>query len=744
MSVDATIKWYLWSGSEWTDISGYVLSRHTKTVKWGMRTAEYTDRMAATGEMGLLLNNNSGVFDPDNASALTGWGKNAIIKMVITYDGVSWVRFRGYVDAIALSDPNQYDMTAMVTVLDWMNYAYKYPLTTPAIQVVETGDAGIETIVSSIGRTPQATNYSTGVNTFEALFDTVDDKTTAAEEINKIVLSELGYFYVRHDRVNGETLVFENASDRNALRTVAQVPKLLADCTALLDESGNALLDEEGNALIANETQDAYINGTGLDYSRAYGQDIINRVIISAYPKEIDTTAAVLYKLDSAIKIAPGETKVIKSGYQNATTKDSCAVITTEMIQPVATTDYTMFTGKTGGGTNLTANLTVTATYGTGEVSLSLTNGSAYTGWITKLQCRGIGVYQNDTLKEIVEDTTSQTNYALSELQIEQKYQRDTAEGLQLARRILEAEKNPRTILKSVTCLANTSSFHMQAFLSIDVGDLVHVTESYNDVEGYYYVQGVTANIVQNRFIQFTWVLSEAFPNSAELTAVTVENAVADTSFINFGTIRGFNDADEFTFLFDIYAISGSGIISNGPVVDVNNNYGGNIVRRTSFISCDYSESGFYYSYDDAVLPSNEWIRVGAVYKKKSQELTMYLGGTVYATTLLISGSGSIVEHSNNLKLFSQGVVAGSGGFAGSLKNIRLYDVALTPAEIAEDYVGGTVTRGICFDGPYIRTSDATYFTDHDLLSTDRLIDGVHGYIGTPVIASGGTITTRI
>jgi len=103
-----TITWYYWDGDSWVDFTAYVLTSYGVDANWGMGGNEYTDRLANAGEMRLTVKNANGEFDPDDASALTGLAINTKVKLVITFDGVSWVRFYGSITNIQFSDPTKF------------------------------------------------------------------------------------------------------------------------------------------------------------------------------------------------------------------------------------------------------------------------------------------------------------------------------------------------------------------------------------------------------------------------------------------------------------------------------------------------------------------------------------------------------------------------------------------------------------------------------------------------------------
>jgi len=756
-----SIKWYYHTGSAWSEITQYVLHRSSWRGGWGIKSNRYTDRLAGTGVLTITLNSYNGRFDPDSANCLTGWRKNAKVKLVITFDGQAYTRFYGYVDTIKL-DYDHGDYTASVSIVDWMAYAYKRTLKESSIETYRRGGYAVDKIVDAVGVTPLATQYSDGDYEFEAIFDSLTTTTKAATELNKIVLSENGYFYNRHDKVNGETLVFEAESYRSGARTISKLPKLKADSGHVLKAGfviGHVLLAGTTDKLILNETQDAHINGTAQAYSRTHGGNILNSITVTAYPKRVDTTEQTLYSLGTPIKIASGETSTITVKYQNKDTKEDCNAITSLMIQPVATTDYLMNTKKDGTGTNITDELTVSVVYHTASADVTLENTSAYTGKITKLELRGYGVYQDSEIKSVAEDATSITNYGDSELNIEQQYQRDTAPGAVMANKILQKEKNPRTRLDRVQMVANTSSVHMLAFLNVDIGDMVKITETNLGLDDLYYVQGIDFDIIDGSVIVFSWSLVDVRDSLAlgTLTEAAIEFTFGGNNCVNYGHIQSITGSNERTVIMSVYPHNTT---DNQVIWAVGSYYLATVQQPCSsfrlmkgtgdnmyvrFSNQGFSTTTGVWEWVDCVT-KNTWARIAFTYK---------LGDPLAIPVLYVNGSeitgrgqegrvtttppvgDPISEEGAELMLGGQYYVQGLPAhpyyqnlFDGVWKKPYIYNRILTAGEVALDAAGTVITDGLIFRGSCIPTSKTALYYDQALTTDLPTYDDVGGIVG--------------
>jgi hypothetical protein len=332
----SSYKLYAYLSSTWTDITSDAVTDNI-AANWGMKGYGENDRLAGTGQMTFTLNNTASKYIPGVTGAVTGWTIGVPIKIVLTYDSVDYIRFRGFVsklDPVAGAHANE--ARVKVTVLDWMDYAARYPLVSPAIQLNKTADVALTTILASMPIPPQATDFDTGTQTFQALFDTVTTGTKAYTEFNKLALSELGYIFLKKDATYGETLRFESATYRNGSRTVKQVAVPSCDSGFLLNEDGSYLLNEDGSRFLLDMgATDVIISNTMLNMSIVYGKNIINRATARAHPKKTDTSPVVLYSLDTPMEIAAGSTITFKGNYSDPIGGLTANAISNQMIDPV-------------------------------------------------------------------------------------------------------------------------------------------------------------------------------------------------------------------------------------------------------------------------------------------------------------------------------------------------------------------------------------------------------------------------
>lgn len=329
----------------WTDLSGYVQVHRGLSFRWGMPGEAPDDIVANTGQIKFSLKNDGGTFYPDGGSALSGWGAGVAIKIVYTFKGVSYVRFKGYVpkNGIKFSVGKRSTMSYVdVTALDWMHYASDTPIIAPDILLDKTADEGLQVLVDRVP-VPVSLSTDTGDYTFPAIFDSTGLHTAAYAEMAKLAYSESpGRIYLIKPRTTGEQLIFENSTHRDS----SHPQKTTATITEhyLLNSTGGFLLNSTGGKITvstATEADAAVVTFDAADgeldaVQTEQGENIINYATVIANPKRIDTEPQVLYRLPYAIPLAAGASTSFRAKYVDPQGGSRVNVITSSMLQPEA------------------------------------------------------------------------------------------------------------------------------------------------------------------------------------------------------------------------------------------------------------------------------------------------------------------------------------------------------------------------------------------------------------------------
>jgi hypothetical protein len=252
---------------------------------WGSSDNSPVSLLADIGELTITLNNNTGIYSPNGPNALAGWKKGIPFKMVTTFDGDDFIRFRGIISDIQ-PVPHIKDAKISIIVEEWLGYAVRHKIVNPGYQTNQRGNQVLTTINALLPVQPQATSFAVGSEVFPTAFDAVTSTTRAYDEYARIALSEIGYVYEKHDKTNGETLVFESADTRHGWKLPDTFEVNSSNSGFLLLEDGGYLLMEDGGKLILNEAESISFDGSIIsDFDAPYGRHVINYMTCIANPR---------------------------------------------------------------------------------------------------------------------------------------------------------------------------------------------------------------------------------------------------------------------------------------------------------------------------------------------------------------------------------------------------------------------------------------------------------------------------
>lgn len=508
---------------EWTDITSDICHSSPINYKYGIDGTTVNDRVAGTGSMTFALDNSEknsgrklGYYSPGNINCRSGFGAGLIVKLVATYEGESKTLFYGRIPPSGIQpQPLKYnERKTLVTVLDWMEQTAIHEIDLPEYATDKTEAEVAALVVANMPIAPLSTEYSDCEFVFPYVFDTLRGGTTKAmTELQKAAVSEQGRIYIKHGKQSDEIFTVEGKNTRSSTPATDEVIKPIDMCGFLLLESGEGLLTGlgENNGIVLNETIALNLGDEMKDASVTHGEEIITQAKAVCYPRKIDSAATtVLFNLEKALSIEAG---VTLSGYRGRY-KDPTGLYTVaagiDMIAPAGTTHYTMNSASDGTGTDLTSYLTVTATYGTDSVEYDLYNSGTITGYVTKLQAIGRGVYSDSPITYVAEDTTAKNLYGSYVCSLDMKYQDDPTFASALTNIIVTRKSNPQTTINDVTFVANRSYGLMGAFMLCDIGTRVRLTETVSGVDEDYFINGVGGKIYNLKIAEYTWYVTRA------------------------------------------------------------------------------------------------------------------------------------------------------------------------------------------------------------------------------------------
>lgn len=475
----------------WVDVSDDIVG--IIHVSAGIMGNSPLDRIASTGTMEFTLKNTGNVYTPTHTACHAGFEKGAVCKLVIgyqiavTYEAyvpVTKTKFYGRIEAIEIKRGKGLDYYTSVTAVDYMNAFATHELHLPTFAQNKKLEEVVALIVANMDLQPGGTSYGTGQDTFLTVFDTVGERERALSEMAKVTNSELGTVYVTNGGIwskllkeNGDALLLENGGK-------------------IMLESAEEVLNTRGR--YDHVTENSAATFTDADLSSAqivYGSNYYNEVKTVVYPRVVDASAtSVLFSLDKYISIAAGETITITGRYTDPDQKAQ-NVTGIDMVTPVATTDYLFNTAADGGGSDITADLDVTAVYGTNGVEYTLTNNNASTGYVTFLQARGKGVYAYQNVEYSESYSGGISADGRRTLNLEMPYHDNALVASDFASMLLDTYKTKALRVNGIAYDANKSATLLEYFCTLNVGDKITLDLSDFNMQADYFINGVDFEI---------------------------------------------------------------------------------------------------------------------------------------------------------------------------------------------------------------------------------------------------------
>lgn len=375
-------------------------------------------------------------------------------------------------------------------------------------------DQVFNAIIGTMVRQPAAVEVDTGLDTYPfALDNVIDEQTTPLQALQSLAMSELGYIYVKGDLSQGGTLAFESRSRR---------PK-----------AGSAV----------DSFDDASILGLSAKRGRDYG---VNKSSVTVHPRRVDSGPVVLFTLNSVPNIGPNASIAILAPFRDPNSGQFVRIGAVNQIDPVAVTDFMMNAAADGSSTDLTAQCTVVPDFSGNSATLLVTNTSGQTGYLTKLQVRGDGLYDSQTAVLQAQDDTSIAQFGLNVATIDMPYQSDVAVGSDAASYIVHLYKNPLTQIQNVELVALiVDDATYTRLIRREISDKITIQESVTGLttSTSYFINGIDYDIDEKGHLWCTWTLAPSDSTTYWILEQVGASELDATTLLGYGLIVGHGDA---------------------------------------------------------------------------------------------------------------------------------------------------------------------------------------------------------
>jgi hypothetical protein len=481
----------------WTDKSADLIA---EPIRWnrGIFGSGPLDRLARPGTLSFALDNTAqnaagtaDYYSPGHANAVAGWRHGTRVRLKLENGGpgpiVSWYVFRGRIKDI-LPDPPVTGLRVVRCVAqDWIADFADLDAVELVLRENVTADALLDDLVALANEPPASTDFDTGLDTYPFAFDDLGGSVPKATQVSQDILqSELGYLYLRGDGTDGETLRFENRHARAGAEPILTLTE--------------ADLENARDVLEAPSTLD----------------HIFNDIETMTVPRRVDAAAtSVLVRLDAPIEVAPGATETEFVDYLDP---DNEAVFIggKAMVQPAATTDWTANTAEDGSGSDVTADVSIAATYFGSRAMIAITNNGTVSAFVRGpggadgLQARGRGLfrYRAVSSRGIDQDSIDDHDRRPLPSPLLMPYQNDRNIGQGLAQFLAHVYGSGVNLPSKVKPLTHADHQLEREAITLDVGDRIAVPVAGESVD--VYIHALECELSLAGYLRVAWTIAPA------------------------------------------------------------------------------------------------------------------------------------------------------------------------------------------------------------------------------------------
>lgn len=450
--------------------------------------------------------------DPATSVTFTPGLAGAVADVAaVTLVGRNFTRFRGRIDSVDPAAGVFERRTALVDAVDWMDDAARAKVSGIPVQLDKRADEIFTLLIGSVPFQPDALEIDTSPDTYAYALDSAqDERSSVLGELQKLALSELGHIYQKADG----TVVFES---RNRRAVSEGVVDTFTDVNA--------------------------ISGFGASVAR---DDALSRVQVITHPRKVDAAAnTVLFRLDNPLQVGANTNVTILGPYRDPN-QEAARVGGTDMVTPVAGTDYAANSSSDGSGTDLTAFVSLAVNFGGNGARVVVTNNGSSAAFVTLLQLRGRGIYDYQNVVLEAEDATAQINVGTTAT-ANMPYQDDAALGAEIALWLLNLYKDTEKLAESATIFIPRSDEVLATrVLSREISDRIEIVEQMTgfiaEATGGHFIQSVKLTIDQRDNLSVTWGLAPANRQQFWLLEIPGRSELDETAVLGFGLVVGHTD----------------------------------------------------------------------------------------------------------------------------------------------------------------------------------------------------------
>lgn len=397
-------------------------------ARWRLGMERPYDRVAATTQGAIMLDDPGGTYAPERSDIVLAPGTRVHIRA--RQDETTHVLLDARVDHVRVEAGDEGGRRAIIRLEGIEARLAAMRVLIPLLTNARADDV-INAVLANppLNRIPRM--FEAGQSVFAYAGDTWRDGITARGAIIQVTEAERGRFYT--------------------------------------DRKGH-LRFRDRRHLLALWTVDAWLADSvdGLEY--VYGEHLANRIRVTVRPRALGSAGATIWTLAHPQRIPAGACREITARLRDDNDNPMGAL---DVVTPAAGTDYTANTQADGGGTNVTAQVSVSIAQGTpagSAIRLEVCNHSGATAWLLPgSRLRGTALIQADPMLIEARDDASIDQHGLYPLEYDLPYFVTIDEADELAQTTLAARRIPVGAARTVTLINRANQALILARTLFDV-----------------------------------------------------------------------------------------------------------------------------------------------------------------------------------------------------------------------------------------------------------------------------------
>lgn len=451
------------------DISDYVT---------GLVIQRGTDQTLNAGSLELQVLDADGRFQPQNTGGPYGSGLMIGRRVQVTMElgGSEVSQFYGFITEITPEYVASDEHTPVRSILasDLLCLLGIRKVTTGTLLNKLTGEL-IDLLLDNLGWEP-------GVATFDRIY--LDTPTA--------LLGGSGASWRYTD--TGQTLIpycqWEKTPIASAIRDIVEAEHGLfwigKDGWVHYEDRHHRTTDRTSLATLTDD----HISELVLRYT---DQDLFNVIEVVAHPRSVGAAASVVFDAigdNNGHEITAGASREYYVSYTDPETRRPCEV--TDIVTPGSGTDYAANSAANGSGSNRTSDIAVTFEADDNErYMFTVTNTSATTLYLTKLQLRATPLVAYDAVSQTAEDEASQAQFLKRDLTVDSYLLNSPTEAQDYADWLLIQHKDPHARIERLTLFDSNWTNALQ-ILNREISDRVTIQSDKYNINGDFFIDGIS------------------------------------------------------------------------------------------------------------------------------------------------------------------------------------------------------------------------------------------------------------